>query len=254
MSALTLLGGCSSGVSRFDFPSFGLTRSEYRRRSPIRTPPLRFRRFRQESVYASAPGNPGRLSEQLSERLVFPLEPAAGIAALYSGDARRLFAANRESEAASGPPTRRRRLAPRPNLAKVRAATGPGAGGEIYKVQAGDTPRSIAAEDRREREGADRTQQSRPDPPQGSGRRSTCRRAARLAVAPRPRQRTKASQRLRLTSTWSRPPRSRRPDTEQNLKPAAKAASRAHSGGRELRGGDRRPEPASGKHPAASRA
>ena len=33
---------------------------------------------------------------------------------------------------------------PRPNLAKVRAATGPGAGGEIYKVQAGDTPRSIA--------------------------------------------------------------------------------------------------------------
>ena len=27
LSSLTFLGGCSSGVSRFDFPSFGLSRS-----------------------------------------------------------------------------------------------------------------------------------------------------------------------------------------------------------------------------------
>ena len=89
------------------------------------------------------PLQPQRIPEQLSERLVLPLEPAAGVATLYSGDARRLFAANcklKPERAAYAPPA----PPPRPNLAQVRAATGPGAGGEIYKVQAGDTPRSIA--------------------------------------------------------------------------------------------------------------
>jgi murein DD-endopeptidase MepM/ murein hydrolase activator NlpD len=129
LSGLTLLGGCSSGASRFDFPSFGLTRAEPASladpNATASLPPVP-----QESVYAQ--GGSYSLSS---------LPPAAqpytqATPAAYSPPAANL----KPERAAYVPPA----PPPRSNLAKVRAATEPGAGGEIYKVQAGDTPRSIA--------------------------------------------------------------------------------------------------------------
>ena len=143
VSGLTLLGGCSSGVSRFDFPSFGLTRSESP--APLADPntTASLPPIPPESVYASAPATPsaypnsypnGSYSRSSLPPVSQPYTQATPAA--YSPPTANL----KPERAAYAPPA----PPPRPNLAQVRAATGPGAGGEIYKVQAGDTPRSIA--------------------------------------------------------------------------------------------------------------
>jgi LysM repeat protein len=130
VSALTLLGGCSSGASRFDFPSFGLSRSETT--TPLADPnaTASLPPVPQESVYAQG-GSYSRSSLPPVSQPYNQATPAA-----YSPAAANL----KPERAAYVPPS----PAPRSNLAKVRAATGPGAAGETYKVQAGDTPRSIA--------------------------------------------------------------------------------------------------------------
>jgi murein DD-endopeptidase MepM/ murein hydrolase activator NlpD len=136
LSALTLVGGCSSGVSRFDFPSFGLTRAEP---APLADPSTTasLPPVPQESVYAQ--GGPNGYQGGSHSRSSLP--PASQPYSQATPAAYSPAAANLKPErAAYVPPS----SAPRSNLSKVRAATGPGAGGEVYKVQAGDTPRSIA--------------------------------------------------------------------------------------------------------------
>jgi murein DD-endopeptidase MepM/ murein hydrolase activator NlpD len=130
VSALTLLSGCSSGASRFDFPSFGLARSEPT--TPLADPnaTASLPPIPQESVYAQG-GSYSRSSLPPVSQPYNQATPAA-----YSPAAANL----KPERAAYVPPS----PAPRSNLAKVRAATGPEAAGETYKVQAGDTPRSIA--------------------------------------------------------------------------------------------------------------
>jgi murein DD-endopeptidase MepM/ murein hydrolase activator NlpD len=136
--ALTLLGGCSSGVSRFDFPSFGLTRAD---NAPLADPntTASLPPIPQESVYAQAgPGgyqsaaSPGGYQTGAYTRSNLP--PASQpTPAAYTPPAASLT----PERATYAPPP-----PPRPTLAKVRAAAE--SGGETYKVQAGDTPRSIA--------------------------------------------------------------------------------------------------------------
>ena len=137
LSAVTLVGGCSSGVSRFDFPSFGLTRSEAT--TPLADPntTASLPPVPPETVYAQ--GSPNAYQGGSYSRSSLPPVPqpyTQATPAAYSPPAASL----KSERAAYVPPA----PPPRSNLAKVRAATGPGAGGEIYKVQAGDTPRSIA--------------------------------------------------------------------------------------------------------------
>ncbi len=142
VSALTFLGGCSSGVSRFDFPSFGLARSE---NAPLADPntTASLPPIPQESVYAQA-GSSGYQSGaapngyQSGAYSRSNLPPVAQpynqpTPAAYSPGSASL---KPESATYAPPP------APRSNLAKVRAAAE--TGGETYKVQAGDTPRAIA--------------------------------------------------------------------------------------------------------------
>ncbi|MGH6824986.1 peptidoglycan DD-metalloendopeptidase family protein [Methyloceanibacter sp.] len=133
---MTLVGGCSSGVSRFDFPSFGLTRSDP---APLADPnaTASLPPVPQESVYAQ--GGPNAYQGGSYSRSSLP--PASqpytqATPAAYSPPGASL----KPERSAYEPPS----PAPRPNLAKVRAVAEPERGGEIYKVQAGDTPRSIA--------------------------------------------------------------------------------------------------------------
>ena len=75
LSSLTFLGGCSSGVSRFDFPSFGLARSS--EPEPLADPnaTASLPPVPQESIYAQ--GGQGNYQSPVSERVVFAFHPAA---------------------------------------------------------------------------------------------------------------------------------------------------------------------------------
>ena len=140
VSAMSLLGGCSSGVSRFDFPSFGLTRSQDAPLADPNTtaslPPVP-----SESVYASGSAAPnnypnnnqnGSYSRSSLPPVTQPYTPQATPAA-YSPAAPGL----KPQKAAYVP------LAPQSSLAKVRSA-GHSTAEETYKVEQGDTPRIIA--------------------------------------------------------------------------------------------------------------
>jgi murein DD-endopeptidase MepM/ murein hydrolase activator NlpD len=167
LSALTLVGGCSSGVSRFDFPSFGLTRSE--QTAPLADPntTASLPPVPPESVYAQgAPsysqGGPnygqGAPSYSQSAQSYGQGAPNAYQGGSYSRSTLPPVpqSYSQATPAAYSPPSAslkpdRAAYAPPPppapppsHLAKVRAAAEPAAKGEIYKVQAGDTPRSIA--------------------------------------------------------------------------------------------------------------
>jgi len=133
LSSLTFLGGCSSGVSRFDFPSFGLARSEP---APLADPntTASLTPLPQESVYAQGGQSPYQGGSYSRSTLPPPAQPYTQPApAAYSAAAPAL----RPQKVNYAPPE----PAPRSSLAKVRAASGTE---ETYKVQAGDTPRSIA--------------------------------------------------------------------------------------------------------------
>ena len=143
VSALTFLGGCSSGVSRFDFPSFGLARSE---NAPLADPntTASLPPIPQESVYAQAGPSDyqsgaapnGYQNGSYSRSNLPPVSQPYNqpTPAAYSPASASL---KPESATYAPPPP-----APRSNLAKVRAVAE--TGGETYKVQAGDTPRAIA--------------------------------------------------------------------------------------------------------------
>jgi murein DD-endopeptidase MepM/ murein hydrolase activator NlpD len=142
VSAMNLLSGCSSGVSRFDFPSFGLTRSQDAPLADPNTtaslPPVP-----SESVYASGSAAPnsypntyqnGSYSRSSLPPIAQPYTPQTTPAAY--------------SPATPGPkPQKAAYMPPAPpqqsNLAKVRAVSH-SATDETYKVEQGDTPRIIA--------------------------------------------------------------------------------------------------------------
>jgi murein DD-endopeptidase MepM/ murein hydrolase activator NlpD len=137
LSALTLVGGCSSGVSRFDFPSFGLTRAEPTTQLADPNTTASLPPVPPESVYAQ--GAPNAYQGGSYSRSSLPPVPQSysqATPAAYSPPAASL----KPEKAAYVPPA----PPPRSSLAKVRAATEPVAKSEIYKVQAGDTPRAIA--------------------------------------------------------------------------------------------------------------
>jgi murein DD-endopeptidase MepM/ murein hydrolase activator NlpD len=137
LSALTLVSGCSSGVSRFDFPSFGLARSETT--TPLADPntTASLPPVPPESVYAQGSPNPYQGGSYSRSNLPPVSQPYAQATPAAYTPATANLKPERAAYVPPAPP-------PRSNLAKVRAAPAPGAGGEIYKVQAGDTPRSIA--------------------------------------------------------------------------------------------------------------
>jgi murein DD-endopeptidase MepM/ murein hydrolase activator NlpD len=137
LSALTLVSGCSSGVSRFDFPSFGLARSETT--TPLADPntTASLPPVPPESVYAQGSPNAYQGGSYSRSNLPPVSQPYAQATPAAYTPATANLKPERAAYVPPAPP-------PRSNLAKVRAATAPGAGGEIYKVQAGDTPRSIA--------------------------------------------------------------------------------------------------------------
>jgi murein DD-endopeptidase MepM/ murein hydrolase activator NlpD len=137
LSALTLVGGCSSGVSRFDFPSFGLTRAEPTTQLADPNTTASLPPVPPESVYAQ--GAPNAYQGGSYSRSSLPPVPQSysqATPAAYSPPSVNL----KPEKAAYAPPA----PPPRSSLAKVRAATEPVAKSEIYKVQAGDTPRAIA--------------------------------------------------------------------------------------------------------------
>jgi murein DD-endopeptidase MepM/ murein hydrolase activator NlpD len=134
---LTLVGGCSSGVSRFDFPSFGLTRAEPTTQLADPNTTASLPPVPPESVYAQ--GAPNAYQGGSYSRSSLPPVPQSysqATPAAYSPPSVNL----KPEKAAYAPPA----PPPRSSLAKVRAATEPVAKSEIYKVQAGDTPRAIA--------------------------------------------------------------------------------------------------------------
>jgi murein DD-endopeptidase MepM/ murein hydrolase activator NlpD len=134
---LTLVGGCSSGASRFDFPSFGLTRAEPTTQLADPNTTASLPPIPQESVYAQ--GGPNAYQGGSYSRSSLPPVPqpyTQATPAAYSPPSANL----KPERAAYVPPA----PPPRSNLAKVRAAAEPATKGEIYKVQAGDTPRGIA--------------------------------------------------------------------------------------------------------------
>jgi murein DD-endopeptidase MepM/ murein hydrolase activator NlpD len=134
---LALLGGCSSGASRFDFPSFGLTRAEPTTPLADQTTTASLPPVPQESIYAQ--GGPNAYQGGSYSRSSLPPVPqpyTQATPAAYSPPSANL----KPERAAYVPPA----PPPRSNLPKVRAATEPVVKGEIYKVQAGDTPRGIA--------------------------------------------------------------------------------------------------------------
>jgi murein DD-endopeptidase MepM/ murein hydrolase activator NlpD len=136
LSALTLLGGCSSGVSRFDFPSFGLARSEPAALADPNTtaslPPVP-----QESIYAQGGQGNYQGGSYSRSNLPPPGQPYAQPAtpAAYSAASPAL----KPQTVNYAPPE----PAARSSLDKVRAASH-SASEQTYKVQAGDTPTSIA--------------------------------------------------------------------------------------------------------------
>jgi murein DD-endopeptidase MepM/ murein hydrolase activator NlpD len=139
LSSLTFLGGCSSGVSRFDFPTFGLARSS--EPAPLADPntTASLPPLPQESIYAQG-GQGGQYQSPYQNgsysrsTLPPPAQPYTQPApAAYSAAP----VALKPQKVNYAPPE----PAPRSSLTKVRAASGTE---ETYKVQAGDTPISIA--------------------------------------------------------------------------------------------------------------
>ena len=140
VSSLTFLGGCSSGVSRFDFPSFGLARNS--EPAPLADPntTASLPPLPQESIYAQG-GQGGQGAYQspyqngsYSRSTLPPPQPYAQPAPVaYSATP----VAIKPQKVNYAPPE----PAPRSSLTKPRAASGTE---ETYKVQAGDTPISIA--------------------------------------------------------------------------------------------------------------
>ena len=135
---MTFLGGCSSGVSRFDFPTFGLARSS--EPAPLADPntTASLPPLPQESIYAQG-GQGGQYQSpyqngSYSRSTLPPPQPYTQPApAAYSAAP----VALKPQKVNYAPPE----PAPRSSLTKVRAASGTE---ETYKVQAGDTPNSIA--------------------------------------------------------------------------------------------------------------
>jgi murein DD-endopeptidase MepM/ murein hydrolase activator NlpD len=154
LSSLTFLGGCSSGVSRFDFPSFGLARSS--EPEPLADPnaTASLPPVPQESIYAQ--GGQGNHQSpyqngSYSRSTVPPPNGYPNGSYAQSSQPPAQQAYNQPTPAAYAPPTQLKpqkvnyaptEPAPRSSLSKVRAASGTE---ETYKVQAGDTPSSIAA-------------------------------------------------------------------------------------------------------------
>ena len=136
VSALSLLGGCSSG-SRFDFQS--LTRSQDAPLADPNTtaslPPIP-----SESVYANGTGDPNGYQSGSYSRSSLP--PAGQPYAPQTTPAGYSPAppALKPQKAAYAAPA----PAPRSSLAKVGVVAESERGAETYKVQAGDTPRLIA--------------------------------------------------------------------------------------------------------------
>jgi len=151
LSALTFLGGCSSGVSRFDFPSFGLARSS--EPEPLADPnaTASLPPVPQESIYAQG-GNQSPYQNGSYSRSTLPPPngyPNGSYAQSSQPPAQQAY--NQPTPAAYAPPSQLKpqkvnyaptEPAPRSSLSKVRAASGTE---QTYKVQAGDTPSSIAA-------------------------------------------------------------------------------------------------------------
>jgi murein DD-endopeptidase MepM/ murein hydrolase activator NlpD len=150
--SMTLLGGCSSGVSRFDFPSFNLARSEPEPLADPNTtaslPPVP-----QESVYAQG-ANPYQSPYQSGSYSRSTLPPAGGAQAgayAQSSQTPAPRAYSQTTPAAYAPPQELKpqkvNYAPpapaRPNFDKVRASGRTGSE-ETYTVRVGDTPISIA--------------------------------------------------------------------------------------------------------------
>jgi murein DD-endopeptidase MepM/ murein hydrolase activator NlpD len=152
LSSLTVLGGCSSGVSRFDFPTFGLARSS--EPAPLADPnaTASLPPLPQESIYAQGSQSPypsgsysrsslpppnGYQNGSYAQSSVPPAPQA------YNGTTPAAYAAPqplKPQKVNYAPPA----PASRSSLDKVRAVSH-SAGEETYKVQAGDTPSSIAA-------------------------------------------------------------------------------------------------------------
>ena len=241
LSSLTFLGGCSSGVSRFDFPSFGLARSS--EPEPLADPnaTASLPPVPQETIYAQG-GQGGQGGYQSPYQngsysrstLPPPAQP-------YGQPAPAGYAATpvalKPQKVNYAPPE----PASRSSLSKVRAASGTE---ETYKVQAGDTPISIA-----EKTGV-----------------NVKALIARNDLKP---PRLKVGQVLYLpkggkapapTTVAAAPKKSVAPavqvvKTTQIAPPADKpqASAKPQAAPRGVRGGHRRrPEPASGKQPAAS--
>ena len=154
LSSLTFLGGCSSGVSRFDFPSFGLARSS--EPEPLADPnaTASLPPVPQESIYAQGGQGNYQSPYQNGSYSRSTLPPPNGYpngSYAQSSQPPAQQAYNQPTPAAYAPPTQLKpqkvnyaptEPAPRSSLSKVRAASGTE---ETYKVQAGDTPSSIAA-------------------------------------------------------------------------------------------------------------
>ena len=154
LSSLTFLGGCSSGVSRFDFPSFGLSRSS--EPEPLADPnaTASLPPVPQESIYAQGGQGNYQSPYQNGSYSRSTLPPPNGYpngSYAQSSTQPAPQAYNQPTPAAYAPPTQLKpqkvnyappEPASRSSLSKVRAASGTE---ETYKVQAGDTPSSIAA-------------------------------------------------------------------------------------------------------------
>jgi murein DD-endopeptidase MepM/ murein hydrolase activator NlpD len=135
LSSMTLLGGCSSGVSRFDFPSFGLARSSEPQpladpNSTASLPPVP-----QETIYAQGPRSAYPSGAYSRSSLPPPAQSYTQPAPAAYASAAPALKAQKVNYAPPAP-------APRPSLAKPRPASGDE---ETYTVQVGDTPTSIAA-------------------------------------------------------------------------------------------------------------
>ena len=152
LSSLTVLGGCSSGVSRFDFPTFGLARSS--EPAPLADPnaTASLPPLPQESIYAQGAQSPYQSGSYSRSSLPPPNGYQNGSYAqssvppapqAYNGTTPAAYAAPqplKPQKVNYAPPA----PASRSSLDKVRAVSH-SAGEETYKVQAGDTPSSIAA-------------------------------------------------------------------------------------------------------------
>jgi murein DD-endopeptidase MepM/ murein hydrolase activator NlpD len=154
LASMTLLGGCSSGVSRFDFPSFGLARSSEPQpladpNTTASLPPLP-----QESVYAQGGQSPHQSQYQGGTYSRSSLPPPNGYqngSYAQSSVPQAARAYGQPTPVAYAPPQPLKPqkanyaspAAVRPIPEKSRVA-GRAPGEETYTVRVGDTPTSIA--------------------------------------------------------------------------------------------------------------